>query len=77
MPIYEYQCVDCNNRFEYLVMGGRGPEACPGCQGKKIKKQMSACGFLSKNGRGETVSASAGASACSGCAATSCAGCGH
>jgi len=77
MPIYEYQCANCNHRFEYLVMGGHGPENCPECQGTNVNKQMSACGFLSKSSSGETVSASAGSSSCSGCAASSCAGCSH
>lgn len=77
MPIYEYKCADCNHRFEYLVMGGQGPENCPECQKTKVQKQMSACGFLSKSSGGETVSTSAGSSSCTGCAASSCAGCGH
>lgn len=75
MPIYEYTCKDCNTSFEYLVMGGRGPEGCPKCKGKNINQQMSACGFVSKGGGGATTAKSAGTSSCSGCTAGSCAGC--
>ena len=76
MPIYEYHCSSCECDFEYLVIGKTKPD-CPDCQSKKVKKLMSACGFVSKGAGGETVSQSAGSSACSGCAGTSCAGCGH
>jgi hypothetical protein len=38
---------------------------------------MSACGFVSKGSGGQTVKQAAGASACGGCHAGSCAGCKH
>jgi putative FmdB family regulatory protein len=75
MPIYEYHCEKCDQTFECLVMGESKP-ACSSCNSKEVKKLMSACGFVSKGGGGETVKASAGSS-CSGCSATSCSGCGH
>ena len=75
MPIYEYHCEKCGENFEYLIIGSDTPE-CSGCTSKKVKKLMSACGFVSKGGRGETVSSSAGPS-CSGCATTNCTGCSH
>jgi putative FmdB family regulatory protein len=75
MPIYEYHCEKCGQDFECLIFGHDKPE-CSACRSKKVTKQMSACGFVSKGGGGETLSKSAGSS-CSGCAATSCSGCGH
>jgi len=33
MPIFEYVCNGCAERFEALVFGNRGP-ACPNCKGK-------------------------------------------
>jgi len=75
MPIYEYHCEKCGKDFEYLVFGGEKPE-CKGCRSKKVRKRMSACGFVSKGG-GQTVKKAAGASACGGCHAGSCAGCKH
>ena len=76
MPIYEYHCGACNQNFECLVFGSEKP-CCPKCHCENVERLMSACGFLSKSGTGETVSRSAGASSCSGCAATSCGSCGH
>lgn len=77
MPIFEYHCSECSKDFEYIVFGGKEPEACPSCNGENVKRLMSACGFISKGGGGETVSSSAGASSCAGCSTNSCAGCGH
>ena len=74
MPIYEYCCQDCNEEFETLVFGDEKPD-CPSCSSGNVCRQMSVCGFLSKGSGGETVSKSAG-SACGGCVASSCAGCG-
>ncbi|MFO7964280.1 MAG: zinc ribbon domain-containing protein [Desulfobacterales bacterium] len=77
MPIYEYHCNDCQHDFEYLVFGSDQPTECPECAGKKIQRLMSKCGFFSKGSGGETIKSSASNSGCSGCAANSCASCGH
>ncbi len=77
MPIYEYKCNECESSFEYLVIGGKGPENCPECKGDQFKREMSACGFMSKGPGGVTTATSASAaSSCSGCTTSSCAGCG-
>ena len=43
MPIYEYQCQDCNTRFEKLVR--RAAEVadvdCPSCGQKRVSQQYS------------------------------------
>jgi len=75
MPIYEYRCDKCGIDFEYLVFGKEKPN-CPSCNSKNVCKLMSASGFISKGGSGETVSSSAGSN-CGGCAATSCSSCGQ
>ncbi len=41
MPIYEYQCRDCETSFEELVLAGQGPEKCPKCGSKRVQRQMS------------------------------------
>ena len=74
MPIYEYQCEDCNNCFESIVFGNEQPN-CPSCNGENVNRLMSACSFFSKGSQGQTVKAPAGSSSCSGCAATSCSTC--
>ena len=40
MPIYEYQCRECQNRFELLVLGSDTPE-CPACQATDLERLMS------------------------------------
>lgn len=40
MPIYEYECRECQNRFELLVFASTSPE-CPECQSTDLEKLMS------------------------------------
>lgn len=40
MPIFEYVCGGCGNRFEALVYGGKAPD-CPSCGGSDLEKQFS------------------------------------
>ena len=60
VPLYEYQCAGCDNRFEVLQRVGQGPEGleCPDCGGADIEKEYSTfAGCVSG-------SSSAGAGAC-------------
>jgi putative FmdB family regulatory protein len=41
MPLYEYQCDKCANRFERLVFHDEEEVFCPACSGK-VHKLMSA-----------------------------------
>lgn len=76
MPIYEYHCKKCEKDFECLVFGSDTPK-CPGCETDDVERLMSACGFVSRGTDGMTESRSAADSSCTGCSASSCAGCGH
>jgi len=40
MPIYEYQCPKCNQRFEHLVRGDETVK-CPKCGSKDLTKLLS------------------------------------
>ena len=40
MPIYEYECRECRNRFELLVLGST-TLACPACEATDIEKLVS------------------------------------
>ena len=64
MPIYEYQCLDCGERFEILQRMGEGSEGltCPECGEGRVTKQFST--FASNSGSGQAVSF--GGSACGG-----------
>ena len=48
MPIYEYRCQDCGEKFEKLVRGNsEQPElACPICGSKQAQKLLSPFGTL-------------------------------
>jgi putative FmdB family regulatory protein len=41
MPIYEYVCGDCSQRFETLVRAWGDAVACPSCQSPSVEKQLS------------------------------------
>ncbi len=45
MPVYEYQCGKCDEKFEQLVRTGREKAACPRCRGRKLKKLFSIFGI--------------------------------
>lgn len=75
MPIYEYYCDKCDEKFETLVFGKEQPD-CPKCGKSDVKRVMSACGFVTKGSGGETVSTPAGASSCGTCSSSSCSSCG-
>lgn len=59
MPIYEYQCEDCNTRFDKFVrsMSSSFEVECPKCHSKHCKKSISLFG-TSASGRAGSVSAS-------------------
>jgi putative FmdB family regulatory protein len=42
MPIYEYRCLNCNNRFEIMHLASKKEDAvCSKCGSKKTEKLMS------------------------------------
>ncbi|MFQ5875370.1 MAG: zinc ribbon domain-containing protein [Dehalococcoidia bacterium] len=44
MPIYEYRCQNCGEKFEKLVRSINGAEqvVCPGCQSESVERRLSA-----------------------------------
>ena len=43
MPIFEYYCAKCDDRFEKLIMPSDKPEVvCPVCGSRKIEQMVSA-----------------------------------
>ncbi len=74
MPIFEYECKSCRNRFETLVIRSNEVICCPQCKGTDVNKLMSACCFTSKGGDG-SVKRAAGTSGCAGCTSSSCSSC--
>ena len=56
MPIYEYECRSCGERFEALV-NGSDKAACPACQGAELDRMLSVFA-VGANGAKSSVSAS-------------------
>ncbi len=74
MPIYEFHCKPCNDRFEVLTSFSRIGEArCPKCGGHKITRLMSTFAARSTDSNGHTQSDSS----CSGCSSHNCGNCKH
>jgi putative FmdB family regulatory protein len=48
MPIYEYDCRECEKRFETLVRSRDEKVACPECGGEQVERAWST--FHSKQG---------------------------
>lgn len=74
MPVYEFRCKKCSNKFEDLILKKSELDSiiCPRCGGKDIERLFSIFGFYNKGANGDTISA---AGSCTGCQRTSCAGC--
>ncbi len=41
MPLYEYVCTTCDNRYEDLVSSSTSKSKCPKCESRHVKKQLS------------------------------------
>lgn len=52
MPVYEYKCSECNNKFEYLHKSSTVQEkvVCPVCSSNKNQKLFSSFSSSTKSG---------------------------
>jgi putative FmdB family regulatory protein len=55
MPIYEFDCEECGNRFEELVPGEAAEVACPSCGSTRVERLMSAVSPPGRQPRGASV----------------------
>lgn len=78
MPIYEYNCADCERTFEKMRPMSRAddPVACPDCGGTETRRGLSLFAAFSR-GNGESNHAVAGGGGCGNCGTHSCGSCGH
>jgi putative FmdB family regulatory protein len=80
MPIYEYVCLECGERFDALrlMRDADATIACGRCQSERTTRQLSL--FFSQSG-GRTATASESHShaggGCGGCSGGSCGSCRH
>ena len=54
MPIYEFECRDCNQRFEQLILKGTTAE-CPSCHGRDLERLISLFAVDSETTRGTAL----------------------
>jgi putative FmdB family regulatory protein len=69
MPIYEYICDDCGERYERIVMSQKQTITCPKCESKKHTIQLSVFASLtngSKSSNGSSSAPSSGGGCCGG-----------
>jgi putative FmdB family regulatory protein len=74
MPIYEYVCAECDNKFEQLrpLSQSDKPAECPRCH-KPARRKMSTFACFSTTSSGvPTRVAGTGSSACSSCTSGNC-----
>ena len=71
MPIFEYKCKACGNRFEFLQMAGETP-SCPKCGSADLKKLLSRFNASVQGGTGGGT----GGATCNTCSGGSCSTCG-
>jgi putative FmdB family regulatory protein len=72
MPIYEFQCLDCGQKFEMIrpMKEADSQLDCTHCQSKNVKRQLS---LFNASSNGQAITAGGG---CSGCSGGSCSTCG-
>jgi putative FmdB family regulatory protein len=76
VPIYEYSCVKCKNRFEMLrsLKSAGESVACPIC-GDRAQRVLSACATFSRGDNGVSKSIAGSGNSCGGCSSGSCSSC--
>ena len=76
MPLYEFQCFDCGDRFEVLFRSSseRKRPVCEGCGSRSVGKVLSTFGIGVKSGR-SSGAGSHSSGGCGPCKRHSCAGC--
>jgi putative FmdB family regulatory protein len=54
MPVYEYLCQGCDQRFERYVHAWGEPVACPRCAGEAVEKLLSSFALAGTTSSGST-----------------------
>jgi putative FmdB family regulatory protein len=66
MPIYEYICDACNERFEKIVINKQQEISCPKCCSKKASIQLSVFATAGSGGGPSSSSGGGGGGCCGG-----------
>jgi putative FmdB family regulatory protein len=75
MPIYEYVCNKCKNKFELMRPFSRSsdPAECPACKNKSQRVMSRFASFT--QGEGGVTAPIAGGGGCAGCSSSNCGTC--
>ena len=78
MPIYEYRCESCSEKFEVLTRFAErdAMQVCPACESTKTRVLVSSFAFAGSGGALESMDLGAGESTGGGCCGGSCGSCG-
>ncbi|MBI5805603.1 zinc ribbon domain-containing protein [candidate division TA06 bacterium] len=71
MPIYEFECRQCQHKFDQLMRASDPDPKCPECQSAAVEKLFSAFGCKSQNG----FVSSSSKSGCHSCSSHNCGSC--
>jgi len=71
MPVYDFKCKDCGEKFEFLTFNMSEKAYCIKCKSENLEKLPSRFGTSS----GGEFKSSGSSDACSGCSSTSCSSC--
>lgn len=74
MPIYEYSCLKCGLKFDWLMRGGEEVVVCPKCDQKEVKRLISTFSFRSRDSQGNLSGSSSNCGSCSSHNCSSCSG---
>jgi putative FmdB family regulatory protein len=68
VPLYEYVCADCDEKFERYVRAWGEAVSCPGCESGSVEKQLSRFAMSAGPGSGSETAPprGAGGSCCGG-----------
>ncbi len=60
MPLFGFECEDCQSDFEELLFGSTDSEEinCPDCSSTKVHKKLSVVAALSSKGSSQSVASS-------------------
>ena len=72
MPIYEYVCGDCGERYEQIVLSRTQEIACPKCSSGHHTLQLSVFSAPAKSSNGDKASAAVPAGPCCGAGGCGC-----
>ncbi|MCA9139027.1 MAG: zinc ribbon domain-containing protein [Planctomycetales bacterium] len=64
MPLYEYECAECESNVELLVRSQDEQVECPKCGNKKLTRLMSAPAAPNMKGNGSSLPVAARGESC-------------